>query len=190
LYDLGKIRTFLSLNADEQLIQVLRRVQNDLKEELKSYPVKWENPDKFHLTLRFLGDLDENKAEELAFILDRLKLEFESIKFTVGDIGFFPNQKYPNVVFIGLNEESSNSEKLVEFIDKILLSFGIRPDKKFIPHITLGRFRRDKRTRLDKQVEVKIEHIKTEFESFCLMKSVLQPGGSEYHVLNKFKFSK
>jgi 2'-5' RNA ligase len=52
-----------------------------------------------------------------------LKPGFESIKFAVEDIGFFPNQRYPNVVFIGLAEEGSNSAKLVEFIDKILASF-------------------------------------------------------------------
>ena len=69
MYDLGKIRTFLSLNAVGSIIPVLRAIQDDVKTELKNYPVKWENPDNFHLTLRFLGDIDENKIEELAFIL-------------------------------------------------------------------------------------------------------------------------
>lgn len=190
MYDLGKIRTFLSLNVESSLKSMLGAIQDDVKTELKNYHVKWENPDKFHLTLRYLGDIDESKIEELAYILDRLKVEFESIKFAVDDIGFFPNQKYPNVVFISLAEEGNNSGKLVEFIDKILASFGIKPDKKFIPHITLGRFRRDKRICLDKPVEVNVVPANIEFDRFCLMKSVLQSGGSEHYIIQEFKFCK
>jgi 2'-5' RNA ligase len=190
LYDLGRLRTFLSLNIDSSLKPKLKTIQDNVKLALKDYQVKWENPDNFHLTLRFLGDINENKIEELVFTLDRLKFDFDLLRFEVNSTGFFPNQKYPNVVFVDLVEDGSNSQKLVEFIDRIILNFGVKPDKRFIPHITLGRFKRDKRVKIDRQIDVETEKFEIEFDSFFLMKSTLTPQGSVYEVINEFKFNK
>ena len=186
----NKIRTFLSLNTESSLNPKLKAVQDKLKLALGDYPVKWDNSDKFHLTLRFLGDIKDDKVSELAFVLDRLKFEFETIKFTAGGVGFFPNPKYPNVVFIALEEHGSSSKQLIEFIDRIILNFGVRPDKRFIPHITLGRFSRTKRTKIEKQIDITVEPMEIEFDSFYLMKSNLTPSGSVYEVINEFKFYK
>ena len=167
----------------------LKVIQDDVKLALNDYKVKWENPDKFHLTLRFLGDINEDKIDELIFVLDRLKFDFELLKFTSGGVGFFPNEKYPNVVFVDLAEKGNNSDKLVEFIDRIILNFGVKPEKRFIPHITLGRFSRDKRAKIDKPINVKTEPFEITFDSFHLMKSNLGPKGSVYESLHEFKFN-
>jgi RNA 2',3'-cyclic 3'-phosphodiesterase len=187
---LDKIRTFLSLNIESSAVKDIAEILNKTKQSLIKYPVKWENPEKLHLTLRFLGDISEDKIDDLVFTLDRLKLDFETIDFTSNGIGFFPNAKYPNVVFVGLEEKGSNSGKLVEFIDKIILNFGVKPDKRFIPHITLGRFRRDKRIKITEMIEINAEPINVQFDCFYLMKSTLTPKGSVYEIINEFKFSK
>lgn len=187
---MNKIRTFLSLNTDSSDINRFSEILNKTKESLKNYPVKWESSEKLHLTLRFLGDIDEEKIEDIVFTLDRLKTDFETIDFITNGIGFFPNAKYPNVVFIALDENGNNSEKLVEFIDKIILNFGIKPEKRFIPHITLGRFRRDKRVKITDYVNIKTEPFSIQFDCFYLMKSILTPKGSVYEIINEFKFSK
>lgn len=187
---MDKIRSFLSLNIDSSLTESFRAVQDNVKSELNEYPVKWESPEKLHLTLRFLGDVRADRIDDLVFTLERLKVDFDTMNFTTNGVGFFPNAKYPNVVYVGLEEKGSNSEKLVEFIDKIILNFGVKPEKRFIPHITLGRFRRDKRVRIDKQIEVKVEKIDVEFDSFYLMQSQLTPKGSVYSIISEFKFNK
>lgn len=187
---MGKIRTFLSLNVSEDSTAGLSSIQQKVKAALGNYPVKWEDPKKLHLTLRFLGDTDEERIQSLIFTLERLKLEFDMIKFTVNGAGFFPNPKYPNVVFAELNEQGSSSLKLVEFIDKIIYNFGVKPEKRFIPHITLGRFSRDKRVKIEQRVNINLEPIEIEFDSFYLMKSSLTPKGSVYEVISEFKFKK
>jgi RNA 2',3'-cyclic 3'-phosphodiesterase len=187
---LEKIRTFLSLNIETSLIKSLEAIQNNVKEGLKDHKVKWEDPAKLHMTLRFLGDVGREKLDDLIFTLERLKPDFESIKFTTLSLGFFPNPRYPNVVFIGMEEEGDNSSKLVEFIDKIIFNFGIKPEKRFVPHITLGRFRKDKRIKIDKPVEVNVKPIEIEFVSFYLMRSILTPEGSVYETISEFKFNK
>ena len=185
---MGKIRTFLSLNTKPDISGKIAGVQAELKKQLEVHNIKWENPEKFHLTLRFLGDINEEKIPELDAVLDRLKFDFESIKFKTAGTGFFPNPRYPNVAFLALEELNSNTVRLLEFIDKIIYTFGVKPEKRFIPHITLGRFGKNKRTKIETPPVVEFEQFTPDFDNFCLMKSVLQPGGSVYEVINTYNF--
>ncbi len=170
--------------------EALKRDQEALKQGFSADNLRWEDPEKFHLTLRFFGDIDEDMVNALAGTLDRLKFDFEAICFETDKIDFFPEGKYPNVIYAGLKETGNNSEILVGFIDKIILNFGVKPDKRFIPHITLGRFNRNKRTKITEPLNYSIQKYRIEFESFCLMQSRLTPAGSVYDLLNKFNFRK
>lgn len=183
-----KSRLFISLNVKGQPAVILANVQKQLKEKLGTNGLKWEDQTKFHLTLRFLGDVKRDDITALREVLRRLKFDFEQIEFTGNGIGFFPESKFPNVVYAALTEEEKNSEKLVEFIDKIIYNFGIKPEKRFIPHITLGRFSRNRRIKLEKKPEVSLEPLDLTFSSFFLMKSVLQHSGSIYEVIDEFEF--
>lgn len=189
MYELGKIRTFLSLNTGHDAQVSLKKIQDSLKADLKDYPVKWDDPGKFHITLRFLGDIEEDSIKGLIFTLERIKTDFEEIKFSYNSIGFFPNEKYPNVVYAGMNETGKNSEGLVSVIDNIIQNFGVKPEKRFIPHITLGRFRKDKRKKITKIIDIQAEPFSMIFSSFFLMRSVLKPHGSEFDVIKEFSFN-
>ena len=186
---MGKIRTFLSLNIDQKSITKLEQIQKALKHLLKEYNIKWENPEKFHLTIRFLGYIDENEIEFIKEELKKISTGFEIIKYTVSGIDFFPHRKRPNVIFINLTEEYENANKFVTQIDQVITSFGIIPDKKFVPHITLGRFRHDKRKKITERFNFTPAPIELVFDSFYLMKSVLKSSGSEYEAIQKFKFN-
>src|SRR5205085_261817 len=134
--------------------------------ELKASPVKWTDGDKFHLTIRFLGSLRTDIIEELIARLGEIKTGFNKLKFHTSGTGFFPNAKNPNVVFVDLNEDGNNSGKLVEEIDKVIETYGIKPDKKFVPHITLGRFKHERKERLPGNINIHFESFEIEFNSF------------------------
>ena len=185
-----KIRAFLSLNLEDSVKFRIAEIQKELQLKLGSHLIKWEKPEKFHLTVRFLGDVMENVVENLIVELENINWDFESLKFTSGGIGFFPNARKPNVVFIGLDEEETGSKKLVDNIDKILTEFGIKPDKKFVAHITLGRFRRENRKSVDEQDLVKFERFNVVFDSFYLMQSMLDSRGSKHYPVKQFYFKK
>lgn len=187
---MGKIRAFLALNLHNSEKEILKADMEKVKIALNGYNVRWENPEKFHLTIRFLGDVDEEKINTLVSTLDRLKFDFEELEFTTSKTGFFPESKYPNVVFAGLKETGTNSEYLVSSIDSILKNFGIKPDKRFIPHITFGRFSRDKRKKMETLPELELEKQLIKFNSFSLMKSTLTPRGSIYEELFRINFAK
>jgi 2'-5' RNA ligase len=185
---LSKIRAFFSLNVESSVKEKAAEIQRKIKETFRDYPVKWEDPDKFHLTVRFLGDIEESEAELLIEKLNDTNFGFDKITYVTNGIGFFPNIRRPNVVFIGLEEEGSNSQILVDRIDKTMLEIGIKPDKKFVAHITLGRFRRENRKGAEGMEIMSIEPFKVEFESFHLMKSVLDYRGSKYFPIKEFYF--
>ena len=66
-----KTRAFLSLNLEVPLKIKIAEIQKKLQNSLSRYKIKWENPDKFHLTIRFLGDLDENQLNEIKESLEK-----------------------------------------------------------------------------------------------------------------------
>jgi 2'-5' RNA ligase len=187
---LGKIRLFLSLNLGSDEIPSLRQDQSVIKGIIGNDGIRWEDPDKFHLTLRFLGDVDEDKIEPLEDTLERLKFDFEKIEFQTDKIDFFPNRRFPNIIYAGLKEKGNNTGTLVGFIDKIIYNFGVKPDKKFIPHITLGRFNKNKRRKIGSTIEFTLSKLNISFDSFSLMRSKLMPEGSEYEELSIFNFTK
>lgn len=190
------IRTFFSLNIkDNFVIQKISFVQEDLKLELRDYNIKWEEQSKFHLTLRFLGNTDEKMAQTLIQELDGYNFGFDKIIFETKGIGFFPNPKFPNVIFLELTEkenppdgEAGNSFKLAEKIESAVNKYGFERDKRFIPHVTLGRFRKGKRKRMERIPVMKIESFKIEMDSFYLMKSIMDSKGSTYSVIKEFHF--
>lgn len=185
-----KSRLFLALVPDLNIVDLLTSAQTALKDVLSNYTIRWANPLKFHMTMRFLGDVEDEKINSLIDVLDRIKFDFEELKFGTFEIGFFPNRRYPNVVYAGFEERGAVSVSLINSIDSIMKNFGIMPDKKFVPHITLGRFDRSKRRKLGTIVTPDLPPAEVIFESFSLMKSTLQQGGSEYTELCKFNFLK
>jgi len=187
---LKKIRAFLSLNLDDSVKYRIAEIQKELQKKLGGYPVKWENPEKFHLTVRFLGDVNENDTEYLIDELRNVNWDFVNLKFTSSGIGFFPNPGKPNVVFIGLDEEGNSSKVLVDKIDKIITKLGIQPDKRFVAHITLGRFRKENRKSVDVNNLVIVEPFNITFDSLYFMESVLDSRGSKHYPVKQFLFNK
>lgn len=183
------IRTFISLNLEEPVKTQLALDQNKVKKGLEDYDVKWENPKKFHLTLRFLGDLNSAEITDLKKEIGRVRLDFDNIVYFTNETGYFPNARYPNVVYVDLVEKDSNTLKLITELDKVLAEFDLKQEKKFVPHITFGRFKRDKRKLLDTNLSFDIQKTEIMFENFCLMKSILKDTGSEYEEIKRYSFS-
>lgn len=187
---MNKLRTFLSLNINSTLKEKVSEIQESVKKLLSSYLVKWESPDKFHMTIRFLGDITEEDADNMVKDFDNAVFNFDKLLFLSSSIDCFPNVKRPNVIFLKLSESENNSEKMTDEIDRIILKYGIKPDKKFVPHMTLGRFKRENRQGVENVSFPDIETINFEFKSFYLMKSVISSRGAQHFEIKEFPFRK
>ncbi|MGI9498692.1 MAG: RNA 2',3'-cyclic phosphodiesterase [Geminicoccaceae bacterium] len=102
--------------------------------------VRWMGDDQLHLTLRFIGELDNGQANEIADALALVPgLPFE---VKLRGIGHFPPRSEPRVIWTGV-ERQPELTRLKRRIDRALQQAGLERDrKKYVPHVTLARLRR------------------------------------------------
>lgn len=102
--------------------------------------VRWLGDDQLHLTLRFIGELDNGRANDVADALSLVEgLPFE---LCLKGIGHFPPRGEPRVIWAGI-ERQPELNALKRRIDRALEQTGIERDgKKYAPHVTLARLRR------------------------------------------------
>ncbi len=132
------IRAFIAIEIDPQLVRQISAMITDLKPRIAG--IRWVPQANFHLTLKFLGDIEENKIEPIAQALKLALRPFPRFTINAKDLGVFPDLKRPRVLWIGLE-----GRKLLELASKVetaLDSLGFVPEKKgFKPHLTVGRWR-------------------------------------------------
>ena len=100
---------------------------------------RWIDTDNYHITLRFIGDVDHQTANEVADSLDRLT---NSMRFAVRltHLGIFGGDK-PRSLYAGV-EPSENLIRLQAAQERVLQRAGLAPEgRKFVPHVTLARLR-------------------------------------------------
>lgn len=184
------MRAFISLNLPEEIKENIRKIQNEVKEKIggkNARNIKWENPDKFHMTLFFLGDVSDEKAERISLLLGKVPEKINGgLGFEGKEISAFPNMRFPRVLTISLENADGRAFRLHEEVCLLLKEEGFIPDKKFHPHITLGRVRRDTKVFLEGIQGEIIFSINFILREFFLMQSVLRVTGSEYTELKKF----
>lgn len=142
--------TFIAVDFDE-----LREYFSHLQKQMPVKNAKLSLTKSFHLTLKFLGEVPEDKIRDIKEKLSKIKISPFSIR--TGNIGFFPNENYARVVWVGLEPIGSIAE-LQKQIDNELLPIFPR-EKNFHPHITLARvnFINDKKDFLNKINSIKTE---------------------------------
>ena len=138
----------------------------------------------FHLTLKFLGEVQPDNIEAIANNLRNIK--FRQFSVFLDSIGIFPTENYIRVVWIGLKPE----EKVLELqkdIDESLKKL-FKKEKDFKAHITLARvkYTENKKQFLEQLKKIKIENKKIEIKDFRLVKSTLNLKGPVYEDLGIF----
>ncbi len=140
---------------------------------------KWVDPGNFHLTLRFIGEVDEGTAADVDETLLRLKARPFSLQ--LAGAGVFGNGK-PRQLWIGVDREPALST-LQSKIEQALIRAGLPPEpRKFAPHVTLARLRDPKRTDiqhfLHSHAQFRAEPLRV--EQFSLIASYPTKAGSVY----------
>lgn len=186
------IRSFISINIPDELKKEAKALQEMFKK--CDADVRWTRPEAMHLTLKFLGNIEEKQIEEIKIILKEIALQTPLINIKLNGAGVFPNQKLPRVLWVDVIENDGILDNLQKRMDAELSKIGFEKEKRgFKPHLTLGRVRSQKgKERLVKLLEdVKDK----EFGAFTasdikLIKSELRPEGSVYTELARFGFGR
>ncbi len=181
-----KIRTFIAIDTPEPIKDEIVEVQTALKETQAD--VRWDNRDKFHITVKFLGGVEESILGEIVQKLSAAVTQYSYLGLAYKGLGCFPNFRNPRVIWIGCENEDGTLERVFQTIEDIVAPYGFEKEtRRFHPHITLGRVRSPKR----KQELIQIMHKITfgpkasQCRELLVMKSDLRPTGSVYTVLHR-----
>lgn len=140
--------------------------------------------DDFHITLKFLGEVQPDNVDEIIGILK--KLEFAPFSVFLDSIGVFPDEDCIRVVWAGINPENKIVE-LQKSIDESLSQL-FKKEKDFKAHITLARvkYAEDKKLFLEQLRKINIENKKIEINNFRLIRSTLTKKSPVYEDLAIF----
>jgi 2'-5' RNA ligase len=151
---------------------------------------KWINPDNLHVTLKFVGEVAPEKVE-IGDALADVRTQRPVIAEFRG-IGFFPDERRPSVVWVGIQPSDILSTLAAE-VNRVLAVVAVpREEKAFVPHLTIARF---KETRLSACLRDEIEKSKSctfgtlAANEFHLIESKLKSSGAEYTTLRSFRFA-
>lgn len=178
------MRLFIAIDTPASVKAQMAEIQAELKKSQAD--VKWDTADKFHITLKFLGETKDELLPAINGILETVGKKFQQFQIEYDDIGCFPNWNQPRVIWLGANETSGTLLKLKRSLDIELEKLGFETeDRKFHPHITLGRVKSQHNI---KNLTVIMESLKFKSEittcrELLLMQSILKPSGSEYSTL-------
>ena len=184
------IRSFLAIEIPGIILKKIEEVQEDLKSSRAD--VRWVNPEKIHLTLKFFGNIDESRIESIVKSTERPTRTGSSFSLKVRGVGAFPHLKNPRVIWVGLvdgNEVLASFQKqLEEELEKIGFE---REERAFHPHLTLGRMKSSKGRaelvgRMERYKEEEFGDFKT--ERIILFKSELKPTGPIYTPLKEIQW--
>lgn len=158
--------------------------------------IRWLSEDQFHLTLRFLGSVEENILEEkICPRLAQLVPQFSPITLQVRGVGFFPSPARPRVVWAGVEGEIEPLIVLQKRVQEAVQSLAQSPeeDRSFRPHLTIGRVREPHRRYGFERIAAVGEAVELgsfTVDEILLYKSELTPRGSRYTELGNFKLGR
>jgi len=186
------IRAFIAIELPSQIKAALSQLQDNLKTG-KSASVKWVGPEGIHLTLKFLGNVDEAEVPALNKALSEAVRGVAPFNLELGEPGAFPSIHAPRVVWVGIGGEIEPLRTLHNNIDRVLIPLGFPPEKRaFSPHLTLGRVREEALPGEKRRLAESVAGLKTgekssfKVESLSLMRSRLTREGAIYSCLASF----
>ncbi len=187
------IRTFIAIKISQEIQEKLVGIQEKLKQA--DAQVSWIKPDNIHLTLKFLGDIEE---AQIPAILDTMAASAKTVSpfpIQIGYAGAFPNMSFPRVIWIGVTDDEDGSLKTLEAdLSPRLEALGFQGESgRFQPHLTLGRVRSQKnKSTLFRAIEgiVNIWVGVCSVDALYLIRSELKSTGSEYIEIGKVNLEK
>lgn len=133
-------RAFIALPLPRKVIDHLSTVQHCLAAE--GIRARWVRPEGMHLTLKFIGRLEPEKAPAVHAVLDRVAVQYSPLQLTALGLGGFPNRRRPRVLWVGIGGDTARLERLQQDIDTGLAALGWPGEKRpFKGHLTLARAR-------------------------------------------------
>jgi 2'-5' RNA ligase len=173
------LRCFIAINLTGTVKSLLADIQDELR-KCKA-DIRWVNPSNIHLTLKFLGNIKEERVDDIIRVLEAGCRSANPFVLKIKGLGMFPHTMSPRVLWVGITGGSGLFDLRKEIEDG-MVSAGFEADNRsFKPHLTIGRFK--SRAGRECLQEIMRKHETEEYtsmhvKSVALMRSDLLPEGA------------
>lgn len=182
---MAKMRAFIACDIPEALLEKISSIQDKLKG--LDADVSWTKVSSIHITLKFLGDLEEGLVDKVEAVIKEASKGQPPFDISIKGSGSFPNLKNPRVIWLGIDDRAKGLTNLQRALEEGLKALGFEPEEReFRPHLTFGRVKGAKgKERLSSAVSglKEIEIGSFTVDRVILYKSELKPTGAVYTKL-------
>jgi RNA 2',3'-cyclic 3'-phosphodiesterase len=189
---MGRLRTFIGVDIGKTIRDRAVALQEALARE--SNGVKWVEPENLHVTLLFLGEVDEREVPSVCRAVSEQTQKHPAFTMTIEKVGCYPNPRRPRVLWVGVGEGAQQLCALHDGIEPPLLELGCyrREERQYAPHITLGRVKTDRPP--DRLAAALTKHAawrggEITVSEVLVMSSELTPKGPVYTILSRGKLA-
>jgi len=185
---MSRIRTFIAVDIGDALRQRTALLQQNLARLAPE--VKWVEENNMHITLLFLGEVNELDLVPICRILKDQTHGFPSFTLEIGGLGAFPTVRRPKILWAGIQEGADDLKRLHQRLEQPLLELGCyrREDRAYSPHLTLGRLTEDDRAEAWGPIIAKHADWhggSAQIDKILVMSSELRRSGPVYSVIGR-----
>jgi RNA 2',3'-cyclic 3'-phosphodiesterase len=183
------VRLFVALDVPDETRRALGEAIRKFESVCRG--ARWMRAESIHVTLKFIGEVEETKLPAIKDSLATVKSS-QPIEIAFRNFGFFPNERHPHVFWLGI-ESGPNLAALAANISSALEPIGFpREEREFRPHLTLARFKTEKGLPKLREIVAPLAHQSfgnTVASQFHLYESVLNPSGAVHTKLASYPFA-
>ncbi|WP_224448170.1 RNA 2',3'-cyclic phosphodiesterase [Haloprofundus salilacus] len=181
------MRLFVSIDLPPTLADAIAAVQDEFRD---AAGLRFVDREQAHLTLKFLGETDEKRLDEIEEAVESAVdvAGVDPFEATVGGLGVFPSIDYISVVWLGIESGGERVTRLAEAVERETTALGFEPEShEFTPHVTLARMDdargKDVVRRVVRETDPTVGTFRV--EQVRLKESVLGPDGPEYSTVRR-----
>jgi RNA 2',3'-cyclic 3'-phosphodiesterase len=185
---MARFRTFIAVDLSDAIKDNLTALQEELGRD--AHGVKWTQVHNMHLTLLFLGDVDQLEVVEICRVVQARSRRHKQFTLQAEGLGAFPNMRRPKILWAGITAGKDELRALHADLEDGLLELGCyrREDREYTPHLTLGRLSHDDRSEDWAKILATQAHWQggtTSVDEVLIMSSELRRDGPEYSVMGR-----
>jgi 2'-5' RNA ligase len=184
------MRLFIAISLPKEIKSHLLSLQDKLK--AAQAQVSWVKPENNHLTLKFLGQTNQQTAEEVFKIMAETVQDKKSFKAGINSLGAFPNIDYPRTIWAGIGTGKEEIERIARELEEKITQLDIPEESRpFFCHITIGRVKSSlNQLKLSNGLKSLMRSLDQEglnfnVEKITLFKSTLTATGPVYQALKE-----
>ena len=180
-------RVFCAIELPAEVRARLEDHMRRLRKEVPDAAASWSRVENIHLTLKFFGNVDVARIQQISEAAKRAVKEFSTFPIAVGETGVFPRPSRPQVLWIGVKDQARQLSALQEKLESECAAEGFpKEERAYKPHLTIARLRRPEGARhlAHAHLQMKFDPIEVDVKDIVIFRSELSPKGSKYSVIS------